>query len=79
MRTTITIDDALLARAKQVAAETGRSLSAVVDEALQESLRRRNEPGRAGPVMLPEFAGRLLPGVDLDDSRSLGDLMDEPS
>ena len=31
------------------------------------------------PVMLPEFGGRLLPGVDLDDSRSLGDLMDEPS
>jgi hypothetical protein len=79
MRTTISIDDALLATAKQVAAETGRSLSAVVDEALQESLRRRHEPGRAGPVMLPEFGGRLLPGVDLDDSRSLGDLMDEPS
>ena len=79
MRTTITIDDALLAKAKQVAAETGRSLSAVVDEALQESLRRRHEPDLASPVVLPEFGGRLLPGMDLDNSRSLNDLMDEPS
>ena len=39
----MTIDDALLAKAKRVAAETGRSLSAVVDDALKESLNRREE------------------------------------
>jgi len=36
MRTTINIDDALLAQAKQVAARTGRSLTDVVEDALRE-------------------------------------------
>ena len=44
MRTTIYIDDALLAEAKQVAARTGRSLTAVVEDALRESLHRRPTP-----------------------------------
>jgi hypothetical protein len=80
MRTTIRIDDALLARAKQRAAERGSTLNAVVEDALRESLARREAP-RAEPVDLPVFKGsRLRPGVDLDDSAALLELMerDEP-
>ena len=77
MRTTINIDDALLAEAKQVAARTGRTLTAVVEDALRESLHRRQTAARQ-PVELPVFGeGGVQPGVDLDDSASLLDLMDD--
>jgi hypothetical protein len=77
MRTTLNLDDALLAEAKQVAARTGRSLAAVVEDALRESLHRRNRPG-VRTVELPVFGeGGLQPGVDLDDSAALLELMDQ--
>jgi hypothetical protein len=76
MRTTINIDDALLAEAKQVAARTGRSLAAVVEDALRESLHRRHRTARRR-AELPEFGeGGVQPGVDLDDSAALLDLME---
>ena len=76
MRTTINLDDALLAEAKQVAARTGRSLTAVVEDALRESLHRRRPTTRPA-VELPVFGeGGVQPGVDLDDSAALLDLME---
>jgi hypothetical protein len=76
MRTTINLDDALLAEAKQVAARTGRTLTAVVEDALRESLHRRHRTTRPG-VELPRFgAGGVRPGVDLDDSAALLELME---
>ena len=75
MRTTINIDDELLAQAKQVAARTGRSLTAVVEDALRESLHRRASTAHRA-VELPTFGeGGVQPGVDLDDSAALLDLM----
>lgn len=41
MRTTIHIDDHLFAELKSIAADTGRTLTAVIEEALRESLSRR--------------------------------------
>jgi hypothetical protein len=77
MRTTINLDDALLAEAKQVAARTGRSLTAVVEDALRESLRRRQDTARR-PLELPVFGeGGVQPGVDLDDGAALLDLMEQ--
>ena len=68
MRTTINLDDDLLAEAKQVAARTGRTLAAVVEDALRESLHRRHQTARRA-VELPTFGeGGVRPGVDLDDS-----------
>jgi hypothetical protein len=76
MRTTINLDDDLLAEAKQVAARTGRTLAAVVEDALRESLHRRHRLARRA-VDLPVFGeGGVQPGVDLDDSAALLDLMD---
>lgn len=70
MRTTITIDDDLLAEAKVRAARAGTTLNAIVEEALRTSLSRQMDRGQAPP--LPTFAGsRLLPGIDLDDSATL--------
>jgi hypothetical protein len=77
MRTTINLDDALLAEAKQVAARTGRSLTDVVEDALRESLHRRHRSARRH-IELPVFGeDGLQPGVDLDDSAALLELMDE--
>jgi len=81
MRTTINLDDALLAEAKQVAARTGRTLTAVVEDALRQSLHRRHQTTRQA-IDLPVFGeGGTQPGVVLDDSAALLDLMeqDDPS
>ena len=77
MRTTVRIDDQLLKEAKQLAARTGKSLTAVIEDALRESLARQHGSGRREPVHLVTFTGKgLLPGVDLDDSAALLDVME---
>lgn len=77
MRTTIRIDDRLLAELKAQAARSGRTLTAVVEDALRSSLARRDLRGTTRPPELPTSrGGRLQPGVDLDDSAVLLDLMD---
>ena len=77
MRTTIRLDDALLADAKAMAARTHRTLTAVIEDALRETLARSRR-GRSVPrVELPTHSARLEPGVDLDDSAALLELMEE--
>ena len=77
MRTTINLDDALMREAKQLAARTGRTLTAVITDALRESLGRARRGTAPQPVQLTTFRGRgLQAGVDLDDSASLLDLME---
>jgi hypothetical protein len=77
VRTTITLPDPLLAQARRHAAATGRSLTAFVADAVREALARRTRPGERLPVRLTTFAGSgVQPGVDLDDSRALSDLID---
>jgi Arc/MetJ family transcription regulator len=79
MRTTIKIDDQLLAEAKARAAASGRTLNAVVEDALRETLARRRPIDAGNRMELPTFKGsRLLPGVDLDDSAALLALMEGP-
>ncbi len=77
MRTTIHIDDNLFAELKGIAASTGRTLTAVIHDALRESLSRRNHRERPS-IDLPIFRGAgVMPGVDLNDSAALLDLMEE--
>ncbi|MBA2416895.1 MAG: hypothetical protein H0V64_13630 [Geodermatophilaceae bacterium] len=78
MRTTVSIDDALLAEAKAAAVRTGRPLGAVVDDALRVLFN----PGRAeratGGVRLPTDGGSgVRPGVDLEDKEQLADILGE--
>jgi hypothetical protein len=76
MRTTIKIDDGLLVEAKTRAAASGRTLNEVVEDALRAAFERHQanaDPRSELPVL---GGGRLLPGVDLDDSAALEDLMD---
>ena len=79
MRTTIRLDPDTLAQAKLLAAQTGRSLTAVVEEALRQMLASQRRPPQREPVKLTTVSGNgPLPGVDLDDSASLLDLLDSP-
>jgi hypothetical protein len=72
MRTTVDVDEKLLAEAKVVAARTQRTLSAVVNDALRVALRHREEVGERQPVTLPtDGEGGLLPGVDLEDREAV--------
>jgi hypothetical protein len=71
MRTTVTIDDRLLAQAKQAAASSGRTLGDLVDDGLRLLLTPAGRRGTT-PVTLPVFGGSgLRPGVDLDDKEGL--------
>ena len=77
MRTTVRLDEHLLAQAKQLAAASGKTLTSVLEEALREKLARRAANGRRKPVRLRVCdGGGVLPGVDLDDSSSLLDAME---
>jgi len=79
MRTTLRIDDDLYAEVKQLASRTGRTVTAVIEDALRSGLARGRATQRRGrpPVRLTTYRGKgLQPGVDLDDSASLLDLME---
>lgn len=81
MRTTIRLDGALLREARREASRSGMTLTALIEEALRERLARTasaTEP--RSRVRLPTVGGRgVAPGVDLDDSAALLDVMDQTS
>lgn len=78
MRTTIRLDERLLSEAKLQAARRGTTLTALIEDALRESLARQRDVRQREPVRLVTFGGKgLHPGVDLDDSAALLDLMEE--
>ena len=77
MRTTIRIDDDLLRDAKKLAAETDRTLTAVIEDALRLALARSRRTASRRRVHLKTCGGNgILPGIDLDDSASLLERME---
>lgn len=77
MRTTIRIDDDLLRRAKALAARTGLSLTKLIEDALRQVLERADARKRDGRFEMVTFRGEgLRPGVDLDDSAAILDILD---
>jgi Arc/MetJ family transcription regulator len=77
MRTTVRLDDDLLARAKAHAARSGTSLTKVIEDALRVLLERTETPRQTRPFKMVTFKGDgLQPGVDLDDSAALLDRME---
>lgn len=77
MRTTIRIDDEILAAAKRQARRTGQTLGAVIEAALR---RASAVDAPTDPVTdIPVFTGGSgpAPGVDLDSNRALYELLDD--
>ncbi|MCV7379820.1 hypothetical protein BST11_09890 [Mycobacterium alsense] len=76
MRTTVNIDDNLLAEAKVLAARTSRSLGEVVDDALRAMLHRDTERRPARQFRLPAHgSGGLRAGIDLQDKDALAEVL----
>jgi hypothetical protein len=77
-RTTVRLNDQLLVEVKKLAASSGRTVTAVIEDALRAALARRAQPRPRRRAALVTFKGRgLLPGVDLDDTAALLDRMEE--
>lgn len=78
MRTTIRLDERLLKEAKRQAAESGVTLTAIIEDSLRERLARgKPRAKKRDPVRLYTVgSGGVRAGIDLDDSASLLDAMD---
>ena len=78
MRTTIQLSDALLREAKREAARSGMTLTAFIEESLRQRLARStaNTEPRAHTRFATTGSGDLHPGIDLDDSAALLDVVD---
>lgn len=79
MRTTLNIDAQVLAEFKRIAADTHRTLSAVIEDSLRHDLSRRQAADVEAPLPFPVYHGKggLLPGVDLDSNAELFGYLDE--
>lgn len=72
------LPDSLMVEVKTLAAETGRTMTAVIEDALREHLARIRAPRTGGSFKLMTFGrGGLLPGVDIDRTADLIDQMEE--
>lgn len=76
LRTTVRLPPPLMAQAKKLARETDRTLTKVIEDALRVAVARRRRP-KPRTVTIVTFKGNgVQPGVDLDDTSALLDLMD---
>lgn len=77
MRTTINIEDHALELCKQRAAESGQTLGQAISTAILHAYSGRPAAATQRKHKVPTFGqGGLQPGVDLDDSANLQDIMD---
>jgi hypothetical protein len=77
MRTTIRMNEQLLAEAKLAAARAGRSLTALIEDAVRAALARQPAGRRRRRVRLTTVRGRgPRSGIDLDRTAALLDVLD---
>lgn len=78
MRTTVRLDNALLERAKREAVRRNETLTALIEHGLRLVLAQRRPRTARVEIVLPECTagGGTLPGVDLDDTASLLDILE---
>ena len=78
MRTTVRLDDALLEQARREAARQGETITALIERGLRLVLARpeKRKPRRRVEIPVCTAGGGTLPGVDIDDSARLLDIME---
>ncbi|NIR44781.1 MAG: type II toxin-antitoxin system VapB family antitoxin [Gemmatimonadetes bacterium] len=76
MRTTLNLDDDLMRDAKQHAAMTGRTLTALIETALRELLWREKREERDYRLRWVTVEGGVQSGVDLTDRDALLERME---
>ena len=65
-------------QAKREAEQRGETVTALIEEGLRLVLAQSQQPPRRERVTLPvsKMGGGVLPGVDLNDSAALEDIME---
>ncbi len=76
MRTTVAIDDHLLAEAKERARRRGQTLGQLVEDAIRRELGASTERARPPVPVLTGGTGPR-PGIDLSSNRGLLEALDE--
>ncbi len=77
MRTTLAIDDNLLATAKERAHRLGLTLGQLVEEALRRELGADEVPSSRPEVPVFRGGGGVRPGIDVTSNRALLEALDE--
>lgn len=75
MRTTVSVDDNLLAEARRRARLHGQTLGAYIEDALRE--RFTSPPGKAVEIPVVTGVGGVRPGVTTTSNRELQEVLDE--
>ena len=78
MRTTVRLDEGLLTKAKQEARRRGETLTALLERGLRLAMAGSQKRRRVSRVRLTvsTATGGVLPGVNLDDTKSVLDRLD---
>ena len=77
MRTTIRIDDELYREVKQRAARSGRTVAAVLEDAVRRGLTPPERRTGSRYTIRPTGSGGLCPGVDLSSNAAVAEVIDE--
>jgi hypothetical protein len=77
MRTTIRIDDVLYREVKARAARSGRTVSAVLEDAVRRGLTPTDRKAGGSYTIRPTGRGGLRSGVNLTSNAVLAEAMDE--
>ena len=78
MKVTVKLSDRLLEQAKREATRRGETLTVLIEQGLRLVLASKGSARRQKRVVLPvcRAGGGVLPGVDLNDSSGLLDIME---
>ena len=79
MKTTLDINDTLLANAKALAARQQTSLTRLIEEGLQLRLRSSQAASKPGKRKIPVFKGRggMVSGLDPSSNKAMLDAADD--
>ena len=79
MKTTLNLNDQLLADAKAMAAQQRTTLTRLIEEGLHMRLQTHGASAKQGQVRLPVFKGRggLVAGVNPLSNKALLDALDD--
>jgi hypothetical protein len=78
MRTTLTLDDDIVAALRETAFQMKTSFKAAVNDTLRAGLAARDSPPKPKRYRVkPASLGGVVPGIDLDKALRLADAMED--
>jgi predicted DNA-binding protein len=77
VRTTIRIDDELYRKVKAMAARSGRTVTAVLEDAIRRGLVPSEQLAARRYAVRPMGSGGLRPGLDLSSNVAIAEAMEQ--